>query len=146
MEFFVGRETLDRSNFNQLKMGQTLNLERSLSLGDRLGGHLVSGHVDAVAEVVLTERNNSCLNLDLKVNPENLKFIIPKGSLTVNGVSLTVNKVDLKDRKVSVYLIPETLLRTNLGQLNVGDLVNIECDQLVKVISYKLENYRELYP
>jgi len=141
MDFYVGKETLEKSNFKALEKPQSVNLERSLAFGDRLGGHLVSGHVDGVGQVVGVKSDGSCLALEIAINSSELKTIVPKGSLSVNGVSLTVNSIDRLNKTLSVYLIPETLERTNLSRLKVSDSVNIECDQFVKAIAEQVSQY-----
>jgi riboflavin synthase len=141
MDFYVGKETLDKSHFAYARESQVVNLERSLAFGDRLGGHMVSGHVDGVGRVVTLTPNGPSLGLEIEVRPQEFKSIITKGSLCVNGVSLTVNALDRDKKTVSLYLIPETLERTNLGALKVLDLVNIECDQFVKIIAQQVTHY-----
>lgn len=142
MEFFVGAETLAKTNFTNLREGQLLNLERSLALGDRLGGHMVSGHVDGKARVVSAVLENQCMSLKIALESEDFKYILKKGSLCLNGVSLTINEVDRELKTADFYLIPETLSRTNLKNLKKGDEVNVECDQVVKIIAHQLENYK----
>ena len=137
MDFFVGQETLSKTTFGSLTSGAFMNAERSLSFGDRLGGHLVSGHVDGVGEVVEAIPKDNCLGLEVKLAPEICAY--PKGSIAINGVSLTVNRVDLKKNQISVFLIPETLQRTNLKTLKKGDKVNIEYDQIAKIISTQVK-------
>ncbi len=141
MDFYVGKETLEKSHFAYARPSQIVNLERSLSLGERLGGHMVSGHVDGVGRVVTSTPDGPCLGLEIEVRPQEFKSIITKGSLCVNGVSLTVNALNRDKKTVSLYLIPETLERTNLGYLKISDLVNIECDQFVKVIAEQVTQY-----
>lgn len=137
MKFFVGLETLGKTNFLYLKQNQAINLERSLTLNDRLGGHLVSGHVDGTALIVAAEPEGECLKLTLRLNSDLLKWVVTKGSITVEGVSLTVNEV--KEDEINLFLIPETLKVTTLKNLKVGDFVNIECDQVTKIITEKMK-------
>jgi riboflavin synthase len=141
LEFFVGAETLSKTNFENLEPGQKVNVERSLALGDRLGGHVVSGHIDGTANVIEAKREGQCLVLKLKLSPEEFRFVVPKGSLCVNGVSLTVNEIDRETKTIGLFLIPETLTRTNLSQLETGDSVNIETDQFVKIIAHQMGSY-----
>jgi riboflavin synthase len=143
MDFYVGKETLDKSNFAKLQKSKPINLERSLSIGDRLGGHMVTGHVDGVGIITSEKPDGTCLALEIQVGLREFKSVITKGSLAVNGVSLTVNSISRENKIVSVYLIPETLMRTNLGDLKVSDLVNIECDQFVKIIAEQVTHYME---
>lgn len=134
--FFVGMETLAKTDFLTWRINHDVNLEQSLRMSDRLGGHMVSGHVDGTALVTVATPEGEGMHLEIQVKPEHVKWIIPKGSLTINGVSLTVNEFD-KER-LSFFLIPETLKMTNLKNLSPGDFVNIECDSFVKVIIEKL--------
>ncbi len=143
LEFFVGLETLDKTTFNTLLPDQILNMERSLALGDRLGGHVVSGHVDGVAKVLEARREGGCLHLGLKLPKGLFRYVVPKGSLSLNGVSLTINKVDRETDIVEIFLIPETMVRTNLSRVQVGDLLNIETDQFVKIIAHQMGSYLE---
>ncbi len=117
--------------------GRLLNLERSLRFGDRIHGHLVTGHVDSLGEVLRSEGQGENWFLDIAVASSVLPFIWKKGSITLNGVSLTVNEV--QGSRVSVGLIPETVKRTNLGQLGVGSFVNVEPDYMAKALQRMLE-------
>ena len=133
MTFALGEETLKVTGWSpDFLRKQNLNLERSMRLGDRLHGHLVLGHVDACGEVVARDEVGEGLKLTIRF-PEKLKTMIwTKGSLTVNGVSLTINQVD--GLKLTVGLIPETLKRTNLGELMQGDTVTLEVDMMARGI------------
>lgn len=125
-------ESLARTNLGRLTAGAEVNLERALRLSDRLGGHLVSGHVDAVAAVLAREPLGEFTLFTFAV-PEGLgKYIIEKGSITIDGISLTVNRVD--QRSFSVSIIPHTLAITTLGGLSVGDQVNLEVDLIGKYV------------
>lgn len=121
--------------------GRKLNLERSLRFGDRIHGHLVTGHVDSLGEVIRSEGHGENWFLDVLVAPTILPFIWKKGSITLNGVSLTVNEI--LGTRVSVGLIPETVKRTNLGLLKVGDHVNVEPDYMAKALQRMLETQKE---
>lgn len=122
-------------------LGKKLNLERSLRFGDRIHGHLVTGHVDSLGTVVRSEGAGENWFLDVQVADSVLPFIWKKGSITLNGVSLTVNEV--QGSVVSVGLIPETLKRTNLGELKVGGFVNVEPDYMAKALQRMLQVERE---
>lgn len=138
MRFFVSLETVAVTSFQYWKPSQELNLERSLRLGDRLGGHLVSGHVDGVALVQnMAFEGESTLRVRLRIKRDHVRWVVPKGSLCVNGVSLTVNHWDSQEGVVELQLIPETLKVTNLKDLSEGELVNVEFDQIVKTIVEK---------
>lgn len=118
-------------------LGRKLNLERSLRFGDRIHGHLVTGHVDSLGKVLRSEGSEENWFLDVQVASNVLPFVWRKGSITLNGVSLTVNEI--KASTVSVGLIPETVKRTNLGELKVNSWVNVEPDYMAKAIQRMLE-------
>lgn len=119
------------------KAGQRINLERSLKLGDELGGHLVSGHVDAVGTVVSAIPENASVRWRFRVPSDVAKLIAVKGSIAVDGVSLTVNEVD--DESFGVNIIPHTTAVTSFGTLQPGDGVNIEIDTLARYVARLLE-------
>ena len=136
LTFFVMKETLDRTNLGQLKTGARVNLERALSLGSRLGGHLVSGHVDAAVKVVSFGKIGDDYELRMEMPSELRIFFVTKGSVCVNGVSLTLT--DVTDETFAVRLIPTTRRETNLDGLKPGDLVNIETDLIGKYVCEQL--------
>ena len=144
LEFHTLAETLNRSNLGKLVPGSPVNLERALALGDRLGGHLVQGHVDAVAVVAGQFRRNDG-DVELKIYiPEGFSVeLVEKGSITIDGVSLTV--ADLTEETFSVCLIPQTLADTALGSKKSGSLVNLEGDIVGKYVRRFLE-VRSLTP
>jgi riboflavin synthase len=114
-------------------IGKRVNLERSLRFGDRIHGHLVTGHVDSLAEVLRAELEGESFFLSVKVSSSIVPYVWKKGSITINGVSLTVN--EFKNSVVEVCLIPETLKRTNLGNLKSGQVVNIEPDYIARAVA-----------
>lgn len=125
-------ETLNRSSLSGIVEGDRVNLERAMSGSGRFGGHVVQGHVDGVAEIVSREPSANWDVVKVKI-PSNLsKYVVHKGSITFDGISLTVN--DIVDDTVSLSLIPETLRLTTLGDKRVGDKVNVEVDILAKHI------------
>ncbi len=126
----VSKETLTVTS--GLDKAGSVNLEKALRLDDRLGGHLVSGHVDGVGEVVTFEPVNDCWLLGIKSPHDIAKYIARKGSICVDGVSLTINTIE-KDI-FTINIIPHTLEKTTLGQLNVGSLVNLEIDQIARYV------------
>ncbi len=128
----VSRETLELTTLGQTEIGAALNLEPALTLQQPLGGHLVSGHVDGVADVVSMIDDARSLRLRFKVPKGLAHYVARKGSVTVNGVSLTVNKVE--GDAFEVNLVPHTLQETNLGKLEVGSKVNIEVDLLARYL------------
>jgi riboflavin synthase len=130
--FEAGAETLSKTNLGRLRVGDAVNLERPLPAGGRLGGHFVQGHVDGTGEVLAIERDGEWVTMWFRV-PESLAAqMVPKGSVTVDGVSLTIVAVE-RDR-FSIALIPHTLAVTTLGFRGVGDAVNIETDILGKYV------------
>jgi riboflavin synthase len=126
----VMEETLVRSTLGRLAAGERVNLELALRVGDRLGGHFVQGHVDSTGRVLDIEQREHSRVLHIGTPPELLRYIVEKGSIAVDGVSLTVMEVDSDG--FSVALIPETLERTTLGEIAEGDPVNLEVDMLAK--------------
>jgi len=138
IDFVLAAETIRVLSFDPSSVkGRWFNLERSMRLGDRLHGHLVSGHVDSRGRVTRAELQGESLFLDVKLNPNLLGFVWPKGSITLNGVSLTVNSV--VGDVISVCLIPETRKRTNLDSLKSGDGVNVEPDLLARAVARAVE-------
>jgi riboflavin synthase len=123
-------ETLRRSSLSQLREGVRVNLELPLRLGDRLGGHIVQGHVDGVGTVAAAHQEGSSRVLTIELPGDLAKHVVLKGSVALDGVSLTVS--DLADERLSVSLIPETLQRTTLGKLQPREQVNVEVDVLAK--------------
>ena len=130
MAFDLLDETLQRTNLQDLIPGRKVNLERSLLADGRLGGHFVQGHVDATIPVVAILQQGSDLRINFKVPPEFAAYVAYKGSVAINGVSLTIAEVTADS--FAVWIIPHTASHTNLGDLREGDLVNLECDMLAK--------------
>jgi riboflavin synthase len=134
-------ETLRRSSLGGLQPGARVNLELALRANDRLGGHIVQGHVDGVATVAAVREEGFSRVLTFEVEPPLARYLVEKGSVAVDGVSLTVSALD--ERGFSVSLIPETLQRTNLGQIGEGAIVNIEVDVLAKHVERLMQSYQE---
>lgn len=130
--FQLAPETLRRSNLGSLRANSQVNLERALRLGDRLGGHWVQGHVDGVGALLRREPDGDWERFVFHMPTQLARYLVPKGSITVNGVSLTV--VDALTDSFSVALIPHTLAITNLGLLHPGDQINLEVDILAKYV------------
>jgi len=126
-------ETLDKTTASSWAPGTRLNLERALKVGDELGGHIVSGHVDGVAEVISMNSVGESLKIDFQVPKPLAQFIATKGSVTIDGVSLTVNSVLAET--FSVNIIPHTQSETSLGQLTPGHRVNLEIDVLARYVA-----------
>ena len=132
----VSRETRSRTAAGQWREGARLNLERSLRLGDELGGHIVTGHIDGVVDVLAVREEGASHRVELKIPPELARFIAPKGSVAFDGVSLTVNDVLDTDGEThaSVNIIPHTAQETTLGNLEPGRQLNVEIDVLARYI------------
>jgi len=132
VSFDLSPESLSCTTTGELKSGKTVNLERAMKLGDRLGGHLVSGHVDCVATVKKAVLISENLTLEFEMPPDKTRYIIDKGSVAVDGVSLTVNNVTASG--FSVNIIPTTLKTTTMQNLKSGNKVNIETDIIGKYL------------
>ena len=137
----VMAETMRRSNFKHFAPGEKVNLERALSLGDRLGGHMVSGHIDGVGTILRYEKEDNAVWITVSAAPEILDYVILKGSIAIDGVSLTVAYVDESIFRVSI--IPHTKDATTLLHKKMGDEVNLECDMIGKYIEKFLSNRGE---
>jgi riboflavin synthase len=131
-------ETLKRSSLSEVKVGDPINLERAMSATTRFGGHVVQGHVDGVGEFVSREKSDNWDWVRIKVPHELMKYVVMKGSITFDGISLTVNEID--GDVVGLSLIPETLTVTTLGYKQPGAKVNVEADVLAKHIERLMEH------
>ncbi len=129
----VSSETLSKTNLSSWVVGTKINLESSLKMGDELGGHIVTGHVDGLARVVSIMPENGSHRVQIEIPHEFQNMIAPKGSITINGVSLTVNEVD--QNRFGVNIIPHTWNVTNLGDLKVGDQCHFEIDILARYVA-----------
>ena len=138
----VTAETLDRSSLASWSVGTRINLERSLAMGDELGGHLVSGHVDAVGSVEVLEREGDSVRFVFQAPAEVAPFVAEKGSIAINGVSLTVNSVEDDDAgcRFGINIIPHTQEVTTFGDLKSGDAVNLEIDMLARYMQRMLSS------
>jgi riboflavin synthase len=130
LRFDLLRETLARTNLGALPPGSRVNLERALAANARLGGHFVQGHVDCTAVVLDTDGSGADLGLNFELSADFARYIVEKGAIAINGVSLTVS--GLKRDRFGVWIIPHTRSETNLGDLRAGDVVNLEFDLLAK--------------
>lgn len=135
--FDVVSETVDRTNLGLLKPGDRVNVERALRAGGSIDGHLVQGHVDGTARITRIDTGAGQWKVWLEPPPDLMRYMVVKGSVAIDGVSLTL--VDVTDRQISVVLIPTTLERTTLGRRRVGDLVNIETDLIARIVVRQLE-------
>jgi riboflavin synthase len=129
----VSDETLSKTTLGGWKAGDGVNLERAAKLGDEMGGHVVSGHVDGLGRVISITPQGGSRRIDVEAPPPLHRFIAPKGSITVDGVSLTVNSVE--GQVFSLNIIPHTRETTTLGRLKVGDPVNLEIDMLARYLA-----------
>jgi riboflavin synthase len=137
----AGPETLRKTTFGSLAVGDPVNLERSLQLGDRLGGHLVQGHVDGVGRIVERTRSGDWETVWFEGPAELVAPMVPKGSVAIDGISLTL--VDVTRDRFSVALIPHTLAATTLGSKQVGAGVNLETDLIGKYVAKWMENLKK---
>tara|TARA_E500000178_G_scaffold32236_1_gene29271 strand:+ start:496 stop:1107 length:612 start_codon:yes stop_codon:yes gene_type:complete len=126
INFYLSSETLSKSNFSKLKIGDIVNLEKSLSFGEKISGHFLQGHIDTTGIVKNIQIIDKHWNIKIKLHSKYQKFLIEKGSIAINGVSLTINKVIKNHFFLSI--IPHTLKLTNLQNLKRGSIVNIELD------------------
>lgn len=126
-------ETLSKTTLTSLSPGSAVNLERALAVGDRVGGHYVTGHVDGQGQLLGTERQGNGVVYRFQADPRLMPLIAPKGSIAVDGISLTV--VDVPEDGFSVWIVPHTVSATNLGKLKPGDAVNLETDILAKYVA-----------
>lgn len=134
-------ETVSATNLQQLAIGDPVNLERAMSANGRFGGHFVSGHVDGVGKVVRKRPLANAVYIDIELSKELTSFCIPKGSITIDGTSLTLFHVE--NNSVTVSLIPHTYKETILGKKKIGELVNVETDLVGKYILHQLKSGQE---
>ena len=127
-------QTLNLTSLAQVEVGTPVNLELAAQMDMRMGGHIVQGHVDGVATVVQSTPGDKWVQFDIAVPEALMKYVVAQGSITVDGVSLTVGALDDAKNVVTLWLIPETLAKTNLSSKKSGDLVNIEVDILAKYV------------
>ena len=138
VSFDVSSETLAKSTLGRLRPASAVNVERAMKATDRFGGHFVQGHVDGVATIEAIEKHGDFADIRFTAAAELLDAMVPKGSVAVDGVSLTISDIDQNGFRIAT--IPETLRRTTLGKAGAGDCVNIETDIIVKTIKRHLEN------
>jgi riboflavin synthase len=132
-------QTLNLTSLSELEVGSPVNLELAAQLDMRMGGHIVQGHVDGVAEVVALTPGEKWAQLDITVPKELMKYVVAQGSISLDGVSLTVGSLDDVSNVVSLWLIPETLANTNLSAKSAGSKVNVEVDILAKYVERLLK-------
>jgi riboflavin synthase len=127
-------QTLNLTSTGSLEVGSAVNLELATRTADRLGGHIVQGHIDGVAEVVAISADSQWTRMDISIPKDLMRYVVAQGSICVEGVSLTVGELNDPADQISVWLIPETLANTNLSQKRVGAALNIEVDVLAKYV------------
>ena len=137
----VSNETLTCTTFSALKQGKNVNLERSLRVNQGIDGHLVSGHVDGIGAVNSIEKDGDSVRIKIEVQGDIIKYIAKKGSICINGVSLTVNSVE--NNFFDVNIVPHTLSATTLGDLSLQSNVNIEIDQIARYVERLLSQNKE---
>ena len=140
----VSPETMGVTNLGKLSAGSPVNLERAMKLNERIGGHLVTGHVDGVGTIRERHQEGNGTAITIEAPPEVLRYCVPKGSITMDGVSLTINEVS--GRSFSVMIIPHTAKVTTLGIKQVGDTVNLESDLIGKYVERLLQERGQLPP
>ena len=136
--FDVSGETLAKSNLGKLTAGSKVNVELSMKIGDRFGGHIVQGHIDGLAKIKAIDRHDKFADIRFEAETELLNQMVMKGSVAVDGISLTI--AGMEANCFTVAVIPETLKRSTLGDAGIGDMVNIETDIIGKIIKKQLEN------
>ncbi len=137
--FDASPETIDRTAFAGMRAGARLNLERALKMGSRLDGHIVTGHVDSVGRLEKSTQSGNSVSLTFRLDNKSCRLLVEKGSVAVDGISLTVSSVT--DDSFSVVIIPHTMSKTTLGALSVGSTVNIETDIIGKYLARMTEPY-----
>ena len=133
LSFDVSQETINCSNFNVIKKGDEINIEKSLRVGDEISGHFVFGHVDDTSKLISIKKVGDSHEIKLEISKKIRKFIAKKGSVSLNGISLTVNQV--KNNFIVLNIIPFTWLNTNLKGLKIGDRINLEVDMLARYVT-----------
>ena len=133
LSFDVSQETINCSNFNAIKKGDEINIEKSLRVGDEISGHFVFGHVDDTSKLISIKKVGDSHEIKLEISKKIKKYIAKKGSVSLNGISLTVNQV--KNNFIVLNIIPFTWLNTNLKGLKIGDRINLEVDMLARYVT-----------
>ncbi len=138
LEFYLSNESINKSKFKHLKIGQKINLELPLKYGQDISGHICQGHVDCTSLLKKIKKVGKSIVLEFKIENKFSKYLIPKASILINGVSLTISKI--KGNNFQIWCIPHTLKLTNLSNLKINDIVNIEIDILSKYVKKFYEN------
>ena len=132
MEFYLSKETIERSKFRYLKKNEEINLELPLKYGQKISGHICQGHVDTVGKIINIKKIDKSYLFDFEIIKKEKKYLIEKASISINGISLTISKITKKG--FQIWVIPHTFKLTNLSKLKKGNLVNIEIDILSKYV------------
>ena len=132
MEFYLSKETIERSKFRYLKKNEEINLELPLKYGQKISGHICQGHVDTVGKIINIKKIDKSYLFDFEIIKKEKKYLIEKASISINGISLTISKITKKG--FQIWIIPHTFKLTNLSKLKKGNLVNIEIDILSKYV------------
>ena len=132
LEFYLSNETLNKSKFKKIKLGNLINLEMPLNYGQKISGHMCQGHVDTTAKIIKVKSIDKSKVIDFKIPNKYKKFLVEKASISINGVSLTISK--LLSHGFQIWVIPHTIKLTNLSKIKTNDLVNIEIDILSKYV------------
>ena len=133
LSFDVSEETVSCTNFGQIKIGDFMNIEKSLRVGDEISGHFVFGHLDETPKLVSLRKNGGSYELKFKISKKLRKLVAKKGSVAINGISLTINSI--KKEEISLNIIPYTWNKTNLHKLKVGKRINLEVDMLARYVT-----------
>ena len=136
--FDISAETMSKSSLGELRSSSEVNVERAMKATDRFGGHFVLGHIDGTAKIKAIDRHGDFTDITFSADKELLDDMVVKGSIAVNGISLTVSKLD--QNSFSVSLIPQTLKETTLGSVKIGDNINIENDIIIKTVKKRLDD------
>lgn len=141
--FFLSPETLARSNLGRLKTGSVVNLERSVALADRLSGHMVQGHVDGKATLIAVTPDSDARRLEFDLPAEIARYCVEKGSISLNGISLTINSIEPSSdgARIGITIIPHTWDNTNLSAAALGDEINVEVDVIAKYVEALCKPY-----
>ena len=138
LEFYLSKETINRSKFNKIKINDIINLELPMKYGQKISGHICQGHVDCTSLLKKIKKVGKSIVFEFKIENKFSKYLIPKASILINGVSLTISKII--GNNFQIWCIPHTLKLTNLSNLKVNDIVNIEIDILSKYVKKFYEN------
>ena len=140
LTFDVSKETLNCTNFNQIKKGDVLNIEKSLRVGDEISGHFVFGHVDDTSPLLSIKKVDGSYELRFKISKSLKGLVAKKGSVAINGISLTINSI--KNNCIILNIIPYTWDKTNLSKLKIGDRINLEVDMLARYVTQNQKKLR----